>query len=77
LHLNKLVFDEPVFREEQKDYYFYLDRLLDCLIKKNTELKRFKDVKQEFLDSMRSASKTEEAGEAENKILERLESCMK
>ena len=77
LHLNKLVFDDLTFREEQKNYYFYLDRLLDCLIKENVELKRFQDVKQEFLDSVHSASKTKEAEDAENKILKRLESCMK
>jgi|GEM_PF-6851149 len=71
LRLNKLVFDDFVFREEQKDYYFYLDRLLDCLINENAELKRFGDVMQEFLYSM-PTSKTKEVEEARNKILEKL-----
>ena len=75
LRLNKLVFDDLLFREEQKDYYFYLDRLLDCLIKENVELKRFREVEEEFLVSMHP--ETEEAKEAHNKTLKRLENCMK
>jgi tetratricopeptide (TPR) repeat protein len=77
LRLNKLVFDEIVFRDEQKDYYFYVDRLLDCLIEGNVELKRFNELMQEFLHDMRSTSKTEEAEKAQNKIFKRLENSTK
>jgi len=58
--------------ELQGMYYKILTELIDLVINENNNI-LFENIIQEYLYSMRSIPKTEEAEEAQNNILERLE----
>lgn len=69
LRLNLKVFEE--FSDAQEDYFYFLERLVDCLWTPSG-FGRMKSILQEFLSPVVSVDKTKEADKRQRAILEKV-----